>query len=212
MGTATEIPLSHPNRPSLATLNPKPQPRLYTLEEYLRREERAKEKHEYYNGQIKRLPKAKGPHNEIAANLIAAIKIATKLSPKTYRIFSSQQLVYLPSLNIGLYPDALVVCETPQYWDKNQVLLVNPILIVEVLSKSTKAYDRGDKFREYKTLPSFMEYVIIEQTLYQAETFFREEPDLWRNTIVTDPAGTLPLHSIGCSIQMADIYENITFT
>ncbi len=169
------------------------------------------EKHEYYNGQIIQLPIARGTHNIIVANLITAIKMAAKPLPKRYQVFSSDQKVYLPSLNFGLYPDALVVCETPEYWDDNEVLLVNPILIVEVLSKSTKSYDRGDKFLEYKTLPSFMEYVLIEQNNCLGETFFREEPDLWRNTIVTDPVKTLSLQSLGCSIQMADIYEHISF-
>jgi len=196
----------------LATFKPKPKPRLYTLGEYLHREERAVEKHEYYNGQIIRLPMARGTHNLIAANIITAINVATMLLPKSYQVFSSDQKVYLPTLNFGLYPDALVVCEIPEYWDDNEVLLVNPILIVEVLSKSTKAYDRGDKFREYKSLPSFMEYVLIEQTSYLAETFFREEPDLWRNTIVTDPLGTLSLQSLGCSIRMESIYRHIKFT
>ncbi len=209
--SATAHPLGHATQSSLAVLKPKVRPRQYSLEEYLRREERSLEKHEYYNGQIIRLPLARGTHNIIGANIIAAIKTATKPLSRSYQIFSSDQKVYLPTLNFGLYPDALVVCETPQYWDENETLLVNPILIVEVLSKSTKAYDRGDKFREYKTLPSFLEYVLIEQNSCLAETFFREEPDLWRNTIVTNPAGTLSLQSLGCSIQMADIYEHITF-
>ena len=195
----------------LATFKPKPKPRLYTLGEYLHREERAVEKHEYYNGQIIRLPVARGTHNEIAMNIATAIKFAVKSLPKRYRIFSSDQKIYLPTLNFGLYPDVLVVCEKPEYWDNNEILMTNPVLIVEVLSKSTKSYDRGDKFLEYKTLPSFMEYVLIEQTKYSAETFYREEPNLWRNNIVTDPTGTLSLQSLGCSIQMADIYEHIEF-
>lgn len=210
-GSATSHPLGRAGQTASAVLKSKPQPRRYTLEEYLRREERAIEKHDYYDGQITRLPMAKGPHNEIAANVIAAIKTATKSLSVKYRIFSSDQKVYLPSLNFGLYPDVLVVSEVPEYWDENEVLLINPVLIVEVLSKSTKAYDRGDKFLEYKTLPSFLEYVLIEQTTCRAETFFREEPDLWRNTIVTDPAATLSLPSLGCSIQMADVYEHISF-
>ena len=205
-------PHSHSDQLPLAVLKSKARPRLYSLEQYLRREERSMEKHEYYNGQIVRLPMAKGPHNIITANLISAVKVATKTLDKKYIAFSSSQLVYLPSLNFSLYPDALVVCEAPQYWDNNEVLLINPILIIEVLSKSTRAYDRGNKFREYKTLPSFMEYVLIEQTHFHAETFFREETDLWRNTIITDRTAALSLQSLGCAIQMADIYENIDFS
>lgn len=199
--------IAHP----LAILKPSVPPLRYSLEEYLRREEKSVERHDYYDGQIIRIPMARGPHNEIAANALTAIKIATKPLNKRYRIFSSNQKVFLPALNFGIYPDALVVCEKPLYWDDNEVLLINPLLIVEVLSRSTSAYDRGDKFSEYKTLPSFKEYVLIEQTGVRVESRFREEPDLWRETIVTDPDGLIPLKSIGCSISLADIYENIEF-
>lgn len=195
----------------LAVLKPAKQARRYTLEQYLRREEKSLERHEYFDGTIIRVPMARGPHNEITANTVTAIKIAVKPLKKRYRVFSSNQKIYLPKLNFGLYPDALVVSEEPVYWDDNELLLVNPLLIVEVLSKSTRAYDRGDKFSEYKTLPSFKEYVLIEQNSCRVESLFREEPDLWRETIVTDPKGHIPLKSIGCSLSLADIYENIGF-
>jgi Uma2 family endonuclease len=193
----------------LAVLKPAKQPRRYTLEEYLRREEKSLERHEYYDGKIIRVPMAKGPHNIIGANTITALNIALKSAPKKYIVFNSNQKIYLPPLNFGLYPDALVVCEKPLYWDDNEVLLINPILIVEVLSKSTSAYDRGDKFSEYKTLSSFKEYVLIEQNNCSVESRFREEPDLWRETVVTDPNGHILLKSIGCSLSLADVYENI---
>lgn len=195
----------------LAVLKPTKHPLRYSLEEYLRREERSLERHEYYDGTITRVPMARGPHNEITANTITAIKIAVKSLEKRYRVFNSNQKVYLPPLNFGLYPDALVVCEKPLYWDDNEVLLINPILIVEVLSKSTSAYDKGDKFSEYKTLPSFKEYVLIEQNSSKIESRFREEPDLWRETIATDPNGHILLKSVGCSLSLADVYENIEF-
>lgn len=195
----------------LAVLKPAKQSRRYTLEQYLRREEKSLERHEYFDGTIIRVPMAKGPHNEITANTVTAIKIAVKPLKKRYRVFSSNQKIYLPQLNFGLYPDALVVSEKPSYWDDNQLLLVNPLLIVEVLFKSTRAYDRGDKFSEYKTLPSFKEYVLIEQDRCSVESLYREEPDLWRETIVTNPNGHILLKSIGCSLSLADIYENIEF-
>ncbi len=74
----------------------------------------------------------------------------------------SQQLVYLPDLNFSLYPDVLTVADSPFYWDNNEVLLINPLLIVEFLSRSTKKHDQTGKFDEYKTLPSFREYVLID--------------------------------------------------
>lgn len=212
MNTASvQSPRDEPVENPLATLQPRPKPRQYTLEQYLRREERARERHEYFNGYIKPVPMAKGPHNIITLNIGSALKVALKAVLQRYIVFSSNQKVYIPQLNIGLYPDALVVSEQPEYHDEGEILLVNPLLIVEVLSKSTAAFDRGDKFRYYKSLPSFQEYVLIEQTECAVETYFREAPDLWRTAEVKDPSGVLPLRSIGCSIQMADIYENISF-
>jgi Uma2 family endonuclease len=138
-------------------------PKLYTLGEYLIREEKSQERYDYYDGEIKRIPMARGPHNEISANIITALKIALKKLDTTYRVFTSDQNIYLPELNFGLYPDALVVCQEPEYYDKNQVLMLNPLLIVEVLSRSTKNYDRNEKFWHYTTAPSFKEYLLIEQ-------------------------------------------------
>ncbi len=195
----------------LAILKPTIPPRLYTLEEYLRREERSVEKHEYYDGKIIQLPMAKFNHNAISANTITAIKNAARQIGKRLLVLSSDQQVYLPKLNFGLYPDALVICEKPLFWDDNEVLLINPLLIVEVLSKSTGGYDKKGKFEEYKTLQSLKEYVLIEQNDYSVESRFREEPNLWRETFATDINDSIHLKSIGCTISLADIYEEIEF-
>jgi Uma2 family endonuclease len=187
------------------------EPKLYTLGEYLIREEKSQERHDYFDGEIKRIPMARGPHNEIAVNITTAIKIALKNLDTTYRVFNSNQNIYLPKLNFGLYPDAVVVCEEPQYHDANQLLLLNPLLIVEVLSRSTGKYDRGDKFREYTTAPSFKEYILIEQDFCCVESRFREERNLWRDTIAENMEASIELKSIGCSIALSDIYEHIVF-
>lgn len=186
-------------------------PRWVSLAEYVRREARHVHKYEYLDGKIVRMPYAKGPHNEISMNIGTAIKNAVKALPRTYRIFSSDQKIYFPELNHGSYADALAVCEQPEYWDEHQLLLINPLLVVEVLSDSTKSYDRNGKFAKYKTLPSFREYVLVKQDKCHVETWFRQEPGLWRETIVTDPTGHIELQSLGCSIALADVYEHIEF-
>lgn len=184
--------------------------RLYTLEEYLRLEEQSQERHIYDAGKIIRIPMAKGPHNIITLNIGSAIKVALKTAGKTsYVVFSSNQKVYLPSLDMGLYPDVLVVGEAPEYWDENQLLLINPLLIVEVLSPSTRKFDLGGKLGLYKTLPSLREYALVEADQCKVTTSFCEEPDLWRDAAVTDIAGLLPLRSLDCSIAMAEVYENV---
>jgi Uma2 family endonuclease len=195
----------------LAILKPKLPPRLFSLQEYLQKEEKAIERHEYFNGKIVKTPMAKGPHNIIAANILTAIKNGVKSLDKKFIVFGSNQKIYLPQFNFGLYPDALVVAEQPLYWDDNQVLLINPILIVEILSKSTGAYDRGDKFTEYKSLDSFKEYVLIEQNRFWIETRFREESNLWRDTFNTALNSQINIRSLGFSIDMSDIYENVVF-
>jgi Uma2 family endonuclease len=185
--------------------------RRYTLEEYLRREARAKEQHEFYNGIISKTPMATGSHNIVVANTSAALVTAFIAQDKPYLVFGSQQLVYLPALNFSLYPDILVVAEAPIYWDDNEILLINPLMVIEVLSKSTRAYDRGEKFSEYKTLESFQEYVLIDPNQCRMESRFREAPDLWRDSIVTDLEASIALKSVGCDLRLADVYRHISF-
>ena len=189
----------------------KPPRRLYTLAEYLRKEERSEELHEYENGIIIKLPMARGPHNEITMNTATALNIVFKSSSKKYRVFGGQQLIYMPKLNISRYPDILVICENPQYFDDNEVLLMNPLLVVEVLSKSTRSYDRKGKFDEYKTLASFKEYVIIDQNKPYIETRFQEKPNVWAFEEHTDMADSITLKSVNCTISLTDIYNNIVF-
>jgi len=195
----------------LAVLKPARPARRYSLEEYLRREGRSTERHEYYNGTITRVPMAKGPHNIISVNTVIALGKAIEASGGDFLIFSNSQKIYLPALNFGIYPDALVISESPKYWDANEVLLINPLLVVEVLSRSTRVYDKKEKFDEYQTLPSFREYVLIEQDKPQVEIRFREEPGLWRYTTYTDLSAQIVLKSIGCSISMSEVYRRIQF-
>jgi Uma2 family endonuclease len=193
----------------LAVLPPVKEPHRYTLAEFLRRAEKSEELLEYYDGIITKLPMARRPHNIIIMNTGAALKFALKAKDKKYLVYGGQQKVYLPALNFGVFPDVLVVTDKPIYWDDNQVLLINPILIIEVLSKGTKKYDRNGKFTEYKTLETFQEYVLIDQNKCYIETHFREEPKVWKGTDHNDINSSIYLKSIDCTISIADIYENI---
>lgn len=183
--------------------------RKYSLEEYLRKEAKAKNKHEFINGQIIRMPYAKGPHNIISANFTIGLGIVIDTLPQKYIIFGSDQKVYFPSLNEGVYADALAVCEKPLYWDNEKLLLINPIVVVEVLSKSTSKYDRTGKFDKYKTLDSFKEYVLIRQDMHYVETWHQIEKGVWRETITTDLAAKVHLASIGIDVSMERIYRNV---
>jgi Uma2 family endonuclease len=197
--------------PAQAPLQLKKKERFVTLRQYVLWEAKRDDKYEYHNGKIVKMPFARFPHNEIATNLIGAFKIAFKGLPKKYRVVNGDQKIYIPPVNHGLYADAVVVCEAPEFWDDENLLLVNPLLIVELLSKSTQNFDREGKFDLYKSLPSFQEYVLVRQDVCEVETRYREEPGLWRETVVTDPQGSVFLKSLGCTVSVAEIYENIDF-
>ncbi len=186
-------------------------PKMFTLGEYLAREEKAINKHEFYNGQIVRMPGGKFSHNEIASNMLNALRIAVKPLPKKYRVINSDQKIYIAAENKALYPDALVVCERPEFWEDREDLIVNPLLIVEVASKSTRMYDRGEKFMLYRSLPTFKEYVLIEQNLPSVEAWFKEKETTWDVLTETALNNAILLRSLGVSILLADIYENIEF-
>ncbi len=155
----------------------------YTLDEYLTREARSLQKHEFYNGKIVRMAGAKARHNQIAANLTGALKYALRPLPRKFIVYNSDQKVYIESENVGVYPDALVVCEEPQFWRGREDLIVNPLLVIEVLSRSTASFDKSGKFLLYEQLPSFQEYVLVEQNYPRVESWFRTTEHSWDKTM-----------------------------
>lgn len=190
---------------------PKRVAKKYSLAEYLRKEDKAPERHEFHNGNI--IPMAGGTlhHDLISQNASFELRKATENLEQRYLILGSNIKIYIPQHKRALYADALVVCDKPEFWEANPLLLTNPLLIVEVLSRSTKAFDRGDKFSYYRSLPSFQEYVLIDQDECRVESWFREEPTLWRETTLTSLDDTLPLRSLGILLTLRDIYANIPF-
>jgi Uma2 family endonuclease len=185
--------------------------KVYTLQEYLAREAQSSQKNEFYNGQIIPMPGSKFKHNEISANMISLVKWAIKPLPKKFRVSTSDQKIYVEAENIAVYPDVLVICEEPQYWNQREDLIINPLLIVEVLSRSTRKYDRGDKFMLYQLLPSFKEYVLIEQNKPSVESWYQQSDKTWNKLIVNGLDSTITLRSLGVTIALEDIYENIVF-
>lgn len=185
--------------------------KVYTFDEYLRREEKSVEKHEFYQGKIIKMPGGTDIHSEIAGNMIATIKVAVRPLPRKFKVYTSDLKIRIESLDSGVYPDALVICEQPIYWQDRHDVIVNPLVIIEVLSPSTQTYDRMGKFDLYKELPSFQEYILVSTDTFSVETRFREEPDLWRIKTETDIESIVNLRSLGVSISMTDIYENIVF-
>ena len=184
----------------------------YTFLEYLRKEEKSLQKHEYYNGNILLMAGAKARHNQIAVNVTSAIKYAVRPLPKQYIVYNSDQKIYIEPENKGVYPDALVICEEPEFWEGREDVIVNPLLIVEVLSRSTAQYDRMGKFMLYEKLPSFKEYILVEQTRPEVESWFRIAPQTWNKNIETNLTESIQLRSLNVSLPLAEIYEYVQFS
>ncbi|MCS7081155.1 MAG: Uma2 family endonuclease [Chloracidobacterium sp.] len=184
-----------------------PQPRL-TPAEYLAAERRAVIKSEYVNGEVFAMSGASEAHNLIVANLIATLH--PQLKQRDCRIYPSDLRVANPEKNF-FYPDVTVVCGPPRFTDQQRDTLLNPTLIIEVLSDSTQDYDRGGKFAQYRKLPSLREYVVVAQSTPHVEQHTRQADGRWLLYETTDLAAVLTLEAMGCRLPLAEIYDKVTF-
>lgn len=181
--------------------------KLLTVEEYHKQEETATHKSEFINGKLSPMPGGSSNHADIIGNIYMSLRLTLKSLGKNFRVFNSELKIYIEAFKQNVYPDTFVVTEKPQYVD-NKFSVSNPTLIVEVLSDSTGRYDRGQKFLKYKSLPSFAEYVLIEQDMPMVDVITKKE-DNWIIKTYVGLEDTVVLESIGCEIPMADIYENV---
>lgn len=191
----------------IATITKK---QFFTAEEYLEFEESKQEKYEFHHGKIRKMPGATTNHNIISANIIFAIKLALKEKQQKYYMLSSDTKIHIPKVQSFVYPDAVVIAEKIEHYKDRKDVIVNPLLVIEVLSDSTKGYDLGRKFEKYQTISSFKEYVLIEQAYPEIIAYHREATDLWRVQRNQDlEKGEIHLKSIDCKIALADIYDLI---
>jgi Uma2 family endonuclease len=183
------------------------QERLYTPEEYLALEAAADFRSEYYDGHI--LPMAGGSrnHNRIALNLSSALN--TRLDPERYEVFISDMRVWIPKAKLYTYPDVMVVSEPIAFLDSSNTTITNPLLIAEVLSDSTEAYDRGKKFEFYRSLPSLQAYLLINQSRIQVEQFTRTTEDKWLLSEYSDLNAVLLLETNEFQIPLSVIYRKV---
>lgn len=178
----------------------------WTPQEYLAWEQDQPTKHEYLDGEIFDLAGASAEHNDICANLLR--ELGNVLLDKPCRPRGSDQRVHIPETGLYTYPDALVVCGTPEYEDDKRLTLLNPTVIVEVLSESTESYDRGKKFRHYRSIPSLRDYLLVSQDDVWVEHYVRATDGNWvlHDTL---PGGTIALASCGVELRVARLYLNV---
>lgn len=180
-----------------------------TPEEYLAFERASEIKHEYLGGEVYAMTGASRNHNKIVANTLASLHGQLRKSP--CEIYPSDMRVKTRSPVLYTYPDITIVCDEPQFEDTILDTLLNPTVIIEVLSPSTEAYDRGNKFRHYRTIPSLQEYVLIAQDSRRIERYLRQPNNEWLLSEAAGPDATLTLPSIQCELALADVYEKVTF-
>jgi Uma2 family endonuclease len=181
----------------------------YTPEEYLALERKAEYKSELINGEIYAMSGASKEHNWITLNL--ASELRQKLKGKPCDVFSADMRVKVSPTGMYTYPDVVAVCGGSSFEDSEVDTLTNPTMITEVLSPSTEAYDRGEKFAHYRKMPSLQEYVLISQDKLRVEHYLRRGNE-WILTELSDPDDTLHLSSIDCSVPLREVYDKVEFT
>lgn len=180
----------------------------YTPEEYLALERNAEFKSEYIDGQIVALAGAQEPHITISLNIHAELRARFRGGP--CRAWANEMRVQIDGGRRYTYPDVVAVCATKTFIDGRRDTLMNPALIVEVLSPSTEAYDRGDKFLHYRSIETLQEYVLVAQDRPLVERFTRHG-EFWRLWTVTGLDEEVEFTSVGCTIPLREIYENVDF-
>jgi Uma2 family endonuclease len=187
--------------------NPK---RKYTLEEYFDLELSTNERFEYFDGEIFSMSGVSEQHDQIESNTHLALRLA--LRERGCRVFTASRRIKVPSLPPYRYADVSVVCGQPVFEKIGGVdVLTNPTLIIEVLSDSTEAYDRGDKFTHYKSIVSLREYVMAAQHRPHITQYVKQEDGSWSYAEVNELSARIQLPSIDCVLELSEIYPDVTF-
>ena len=201
--------------PKSAALSIEPQKYLtvqkyVSLEAYFKSEEKSLTKHEYHDGIVKTMAGAKLRHNRLASRVIQQLENFVEESNFNHIVSNSDTKIRIEDFNKVVYPDAVVICETPQYFKNREDTITNPLLVVEVLSTSTALKDRTTKFEYYRTLPSFKEYVLIYQDINRVSVWTKQADGAWLPKDYISDEATAVLHSLaGCPLSLARLYKGL---
>lgn len=184
------------------------QPNTYiSPEEYLAAERRAEYRSEYFAGEMFAMAGASKRHNLITGNISRVL--GNQLLERPCNVYSVDMRVKIGETVKYTYPDIVATCGEEQFEDAESDTLLNPMLIIEVLSPSTEGYDRGKKFEAYQRIASFVEYVLVAQEPYRVEHFVREGERRWSYSEYRDAHDVIRLNSIGCELTLKDIYLKV---
>ena len=181
----------------------------YTLEEYRQLEETADFRNEYHDGEIIPMTDGSINHNRIIGNIFAYLKFA--LRGKNAEVFMTDLRLWIPRYRRGTYPDVMVISGEPVFNDGRNDEILNPSLIVEVLSKSTQEYDKGNKFRFYRSIPEFSEYLLVSQYEFYVEQYIKNGAEQWLFLAYEGENAVVRFNLAGVEMSLKDIYEKLNF-
>jgi Uma2 family endonuclease len=178
----------------------------WTVSQYLALERDTGIRHQYLDGEVFAMAGAEPAHNDIFTNTIT--RIVTQLKGRPCKVHGPDMRIKTKS-GLYTYPDISIVCGERLFNSDKPRTLLNPTVLIEILSPSTEAFDRGDKFHHYRTIQSLREYVLIASLRERIECFSRQAEDSWRMNVVDQPDGVLTLESIGCLLAIQDVYAEV---
>jgi len=178
-----------------------------TPEEYLAAERKAEGKSEYFAGEVFAMVGASRRHNLVAANIIRVL--GNQLVDRPCNVYPSDMRVKVSATGKYTYPDVVVACAEEQFDDAENDTLLNPVVIVEVLSASTEAYDRGKKFEQYQKIESLTEYILVAQEPYRVEQYIRQSDREWRYSEYHDAGEVIRINVINCELALRDVYAKV---
>ncbi len=185
-----------------------PENRYSSPAEYLLMERVSPVKHEYFNGEIFQMAGTSEEHSAISMNIAASLHLQFRGRPcKSYQ---SDLRVYIPATGLYTYPDVVAVCGEPRMADEHLDSLLNPVLIVEVLSPSTQDYDKGAKFEHYRTIESLQEYLLVWQDKKRVTRYTKANDGSWVLTDFIGGNAVIELTSVECTLSIDDIYDKVT--
>lgn len=189
-------------------MSSQPNPK-FTPKEYLSIERKAEYKSEYFDGEIFAMTGASRRHNLISTNVITTLN--KQIENRPCELYASDMRVRIPQTGIYTYPDIVVVCEEPQFEDEELDTLLNPLLIIEILSKTTENYDRGEKFEHYRSIDSLREYTLIAQKKCHIMHYVKQADSSWLLSETKSIDDILQLPSVNCELALVDVYRKVKF-
>ncbi|PZN72735.1 MAG: hypothetical protein DM484_23955 [Candidatus Methylumidiphilus alinenensis] len=178
-----------------------------TPEEYLAQERSAEFKSEYYHGKIYAMSGASREHNQISSNITASLVV--KLLDKPCSVYANDMKVWIDKAHKYTYPDLIVACDPQHFEDEHTDVLLNPSVIIEILSDSTETYDRGLKFFHYQRIDSLCEYLLISQKFCHVEKYERQANNLWVYSEFHEMNDEVTINAINCKILLSEIYRKV---